>query len=259
MRSLGRRWTRQQATSPVVARLQVLLDDGLVILTVDEVLADSVVCVIENTSEIGERKGVNLPGIVTDLPPMSEKDREDIRFGMEHDIDMVAASFVRNAEGVREIRTYLESCHQQYSPAPAETPLPLIIAKIESTEALDNLHEIIEEADGVMVARGDLGVEVPLEEVALWQKEIVAACVAVGKPVVVATQMLETMQKNPRPTRAEVADVTNAVLDEADAVMLSGESANGKYPVLSVSTQVPSKATVYGKHGRCGENVVRMW
>jgi len=214
----------------------VLLDDGLISLRVKDVRPDgSVACEVLNTSEIGERKGVNLPGIITDLPPLSEKDKEDIRFGIEHDIDMVAASFVRNAQGVHDIRSHIAECHATYA-APG-TPLPLIISKVESTEALDNLPEIIEASDGIMVARGDLGVEVPLHQVTTWQKEMVALCVAAGKPVVVATQMLESMQSNPRPTRAEVADVTNAVIEGADAVMLSGESANGKYPDASVATQ----------------------
>mmetsp|Transcript_34010 Transcript_34010/g.56313 ORF Transcript_34010/g.56313 Transcript_34010/m.56313 type:complete len:510 (-) Transcript_34010:159-1688(-) len=230
------------AYPPLAEKLQpgakVLLDDGLISLRVIESNANGTVLTeVLNTSEIGERKGVNLPGIITGLPPLSEKDQEDIRFGIEHDIDMVAASFVRSGEGVREIRKHIAACHAQYAAQPEITPQPLIISKIESTEALDNLEEIVAESDGIMVARGDLGVEIPIEQVVTWQKEIVALCVALGKPVVVATQMLESMQANPRPTRAEVADVTNAVLEQADAVMLSGESANGKYPDVSVAMQ----------------------
>ena len=216
----------------------VLLDDGLISLEVVSTGAGAVETTVLNSSEIGERKGVNLPGVITGLPAMSPKDIEDIRFGIEHDIDMVAASFVRNAEGVHQIREHIHACHEQYHGTKGlETPPPLIISKIESTESLDNLGEIIEASDGIMVARGDLGVEVPLEQVVNWQKDMVAMCMAAGKPVVVATQMLETMQKNPRPTRAEVSDVTNAVLELADAVMLSGESANGQYPTESVATQ----------------------
>ncbi len=215
---------------------RVLLDDGLVSLRVVEIdPSGDVVCEVLNTSAIGERKGVNLPGVVTGLPALSEKDKEDIRFGIEHDIDMVAASFVRSAEGVRQIRDYIGVCHTLY--ADKATPPPLVISKIETTEALDNLEEIVEASDGIMVARGDLGVEVPLETVATLQKTMVNLCAAHGKPVIVATQMLDTMQSNPRPTRAEVADVTNAVMDGADAVMLSGESANGKYPVESIEMQ----------------------
>jgi pyruvate kinase len=151
----------------------VLLDDGLVSLRVVAVQPNrDVRCQILNTSAIGERKGVNLPGIVTDLPPLSDKDKEDIRFGIEHDIDAVAASFVRNAEGVRAIRAHIAECHARYAPDPASPP-PLIISKIESTEALVNLEEIIAESDGLMVARGDLGVEVPIEEVVTWQKIMV--------------------------------------------------------------------------------------
>ena len=228
----------------------VLLDDGLISLSVTSVdaAAGAVETEVQNSSEIGERKGVNLPGVVTGLPAMSDKDLEDIRFGIEHDIDMIAASFVRNAEGVHEIRQHVLECHERYHGEHEETtPPPLIISKIESTEALDNLPEIIEASDGIMVARGDLGVEIDLAEVVTWQKDMVAMAVAAGKPVVVATQMLETMQKNPRPTRAEVADVTNAVLDGADAVMLSGESANGKYPVESVDVQVCARV-----HARAG-------
>ena len=217
---------------------KILLDDGLISLEVVGTNGGSVQTTVLNSSEIGERKGVNLPGVVTGLPAMSPKDIEDIRFGIEYDIDMVAASFVRNAEGVHEIRQHILECHEQYAGEDAfETPPPLIISKIESTEALDNLAEIIDASDGIMVARGDLGVEIPLQNVVTWQKDMVALCLAAGKPVVVATQMLETMQKNPRPSRAEVADVTNAVLDGADAVMLSGESANGQYPVESVAMQ----------------------
>jgi len=217
---------------------KVLLDDGLVSLVVKAVGPSGVETEILNSSEIGERKGVNLPGIATGLPAMSEKDLEDIRFGIEHDIDMIAASFVRNAAGVHEIREHVYECHEKYAGDEFfMTPPPLIISKIESTEALENLAEIIGASDGIMVARGDLGVEVPLDQVVTWQKDMVAMCIAAGKPVIVATQMLETMQKNPRPSRAEVADVTNAVLDGADCVMLSGESANGSYPIESVTTQ----------------------
>jgi pyruvate kinase len=216
----------------------VLLDDGLISMVVTKQNDDgSVDCEIINTAEIGERKGVNLPGVITGLPPLSDKDKSDIAFGIENDIDCVAASFVRSAEGVANIRDYIAECHKKYCPDPENTPPPMIISKVETTEALDNLQEIIDASDGVMVARGDLGVEVDIWQVTTWQKEMVRMCVEAGKPVVVATQMLESMQKNPRPTRAEVSDVTNAVLEQADAVMLSGESANGQYPDDSVGMQ----------------------
>jgi pyruvate kinase len=228
----------EKLTEKLTVGTKVLLDDGLISLTVKEALGDGkVACEIVNSSEIGERKGVNLPGVITDLPPLSEKDKADIAFGIEHDIDCVAASFVRSAAGVEEIRSYIAECHKKSCPDPENTPPPMIISKIETTEALDNLEEIVEASDGIMVARGDLGVEVDIWQVTTWQKELVKLCVEKGKPVVVATQMLESMQKNPRPTRAEVADVTNAVLELADAVMLSGESANGQYPDTSVGMQ----------------------
>lgn len=217
----------------------VLLDDGAITLRVVEVLHDQAVrCTVENTGMIGERKGVNLPGIALELPAMSEKDEADIKFGVEHGIDIVAASFVHDGHGVVQIRRYVEQCVAEVGGeryAGGETPL--IVAKIESFEALRNLDEIIDSSDGIMIARGDLGVEVPLVQVCQRQKEIVDSCRVAGKPCIVATQMLDSMAGNPRPTRAEVADVTNAVIERADAVMLSGESANGEYPVLSVQTQ----------------------
>ena len=217
----------------VSAGSKVLLDDGEIILEVSKVSGDDVHCVAENTGELGSRKGVNLPGSVVDLPAMADKDLKDLTYGLSHDMDYIAASFVRSAEGVREIREFAaEVVRAKFGPS---HPVPLIISKIESQQALDNFDEILDESDAIMVARGDLGVEVPLQTVALWQKKIVQACNAAGKPVVVATQMLESMQKNPRATRAEVSDVTNAILDGADCVMLSGESANGQYPVESVA------------------------
>lgn len=211
---------------------KVLLDDGAIILEVKAISGGEVHCVAENTGELGARKGVNLPGSVVDLPAMAPKDRKDLAYGLAHDMDYIAASFVRTAEGVREIREYAaEVVREKFGP---EHPIPLIVSKIESQEALDNWDEILDESDAIMVARGDLGVEVPLQTVAIWQKKIVADCNAAGKPVIVATQMLESMQKNPRATRAEVADVTNALIDGTDCVMLSGESANGQYPVEAV-------------------------
>ena len=221
----------------LVVGTKVLLDDGLISMVVTKNDGSTVECEIQNSSEIGERKGVNLPGVITGLPPLSEKDKSDIAFGIENDIDCVAASFVRSAEGVENIRAYIAECHQKSCKDPNNTPMPLIISKVETTEALDNLQEIVDSSDGIMVARGDLGVEVDIWQVTTWQKEMVRMCVESGKPVIVATQILESMQKNPRPTRAEVSDVTNAVLEQADAVMLSGESANGQYPDGAVSMQ----------------------
>jgi len=211
---------------------KILLDDGLVGLEVKSIGGDFVECEILNTGLLGERKGVNLPGAIVELPALTEKDMADIEFGIKNDIDFIAASFVRKAADVAEIEDFVKKIHSQHWP---EThPLPGIISKIETQEALQNFNGIMEKSYGIMVARGDLGVEIPFENVALAQKEMIYRCNKMGKPVIVATQMLESMQGNPRPTRAEVSDVTNAVLDGADAVMLSGESANGNYPLESV-------------------------
>lgn len=216
---------------------KVLLDDGAVILTVkvveDKEYHGHVICTVDNSGDLRSRAGVNLPGAVTDLPAMSSKDKIDIKYGMTKDIDYIAASFIQSAANVREIKHYVKECAEELG-WEAGYPLPLIISKIESATALTNFDEILDESDGIMVARGDLGVEIPIHQVTNAQKEMVAACNAVGKPVIVATQMLESMAKNPRPTRAEVSDVTNAVYDGADAVMTSGETAKGKYPVETV-------------------------
>eukprot|EP00526_Cylindrotheca_closterium_P005679 CAMPEP_0113635400 /NCGR_PEP_ID=MMETSP0017_2-20120614/18455_1 /TAXON_ID=2856 /ORGANISM="Cylindrotheca closterium" /LENGTH=568 /DNA_ID=CAMNT_0000546183 /DNA_START=31 /DNA_END=1737 /DNA_ORIENTATION=- /assembly_acc=CAM_ASM_000147 len=243
--------------------MKVLLDDGAVILTVTEVAAGEngpVTCSIDNSGELRSRAGVNLPMAETDLPAMSDKDKKDIKYGLEIDVDYVAASFIQSAEGVREIRTYMEQCAGELE-WEKDRPLPLIISKIESASALNHFDEILEESDGIMVARGDLGVEIPIQQVTNAQKEMIAACNAVGKPVIVATQMLESMAKNPRPTRAEVSDVTNAVYDGADAVMTSGETAKGKYPsetiqmmndiILSAESYVSSGSlgSLYVQHG----------
>jgi len=220
---------------------KVLLDDGAIILTVttvhdndDDNTSSSepshITCTIDNTGELRSRAGVNLPGAETDLPAMSQKDRIDILYGMTKDVDYIAPSFVQSAQHVREIREYVQQCANELN----IEVIPLIISKIESMSALKHFDEILKESDGIMVARGDLGVEIPIQQVTNAQKEMVAACNRAGKPVIVATQMLESMAKNPRPTRAEVSDVTNAVYDGADAVMTSGETAKGKYPVETV-------------------------
>lgn len=216
---------------------KVLLDDGAVSLTVamvDVEESGTVHCTIDNSGTLRSRAGVNLPGGKLTLPALSDKDKRDVRFGLTHDIDYIAASFIQDAAGVTQIQDFV---HQSLIDLGLEdrTP-PLIIAKIESTEALNNFEKILAVADGIMVARGDLGVEIPIYDVTIAQKKIVSACNAVGKPVIVATQMLETMANNPRPTRAEVSDVTNAVSDGADCVMLSGETAKGLYPVETVRT-----------------------
>lgn len=215
----------------------VLLADGLIRLTVVAVEASGDVrCVINNTEELGNRKGVNLPGLIVDLPALSEKDKRDLDFGVQHDIDFIAASFIRKASDVHEIRAFVDQCIEKYWPEGYIAPK--IISKVENLEGVQNFDEILEASDGIMVARGDLGVEVPLQKVLTYQKQMVSKCNAIGKPVIVATQMLESMTNNPRPTRAEVSDVGNAVLDGADCVMLSGESAQGKYPIESVATMM---------------------
>lgn len=218
---------------------KILLDDGAVILTVSKVTGkdkvDGIVeCTIDNSGELRSRAGVNVPGVETDLPAITEKDKNDIRYGLTKDIDYIAASFIQNAEGVRQIKRFVRDTMMEDLHMDKTAPAPLIISKIESVAALRNFDEILKESDGIMVARGDLGVEIPIQQVTSAQKEMMSACIAAGKPVIVATQMLESMAKNPRPTRAEVADVTNAVYDGADCVMLSGESAKGKYPVDTV-------------------------
>ena len=215
--------------------MHVLLDDGAITLTVQSIHGEKVICTVDNTGDLRSRAGVNLPFADTsDLPAMSDKDKADIRYGMQAaDIDFVAASFVQTADGVKQIRGHIAECARELK---WTKPLPLIISKIETSLALKNFDAILEVSDAIMVARGDLGVEIPLSQVTNAQKEMVAACNAVGKPVIVATQMLESMTKSPRPTRAEVSDVTNAVYDGCDATMTSGETAKGKYPDTTVRT-----------------------
>ncbi|MBB6695115.1 pyruvate kinase [Cohnella xylanilytica] len=205
----------------------ILIDDGLIQLTVESVTEKTVVCRIVSGGTIKPNKGVNLPGIRTTLPGVTERDVRHIAFGVEQGIDIIAASFVRRAEDILQIRALLEEQNAGHIQ---------IISKIENEEGVDNLDAIIEASDGIMVARGDLGVEIPVEDVPMIQREMIEKCNLAGKPVIVATHMLDSMQVNPRPTRAEVSDTANAVLQGADSIMLSGESAAGKYPVESVAT-----------------------
>ncbi|QLL77884.1 pyruvate kinase [Ligilactobacillus saerimneri] len=207
----------------------VLFDDGLLDMQVeekDEANRELVVKVL-NEGTLGSRKGVNAPGVSINLPGITEKDSSDIRFGLDNEINYISASFVRKPQDVLDIRELLEEKHMEHVQ---------IFPKIESQEGINNFDEIIKVSDGLMIARGDMGVEIPTENVPLVQKELIRKCNAVGKPVITATQMLDSMQENPRPTRAEASDVANAVWDGTDATMLSGESANGDYPVKSVAT-----------------------
>lgn len=204
----------------------ILIDDGLIGLEVEAVKGVEIFCKVTNGGELGERKGVNVPGVPIQLPSITDKDIEDIKFGIAEDFDFVAASFVRSADAVRQIRAIIDEAGSQMK----------IISKIESQEALDNIDAIIEASDGIMLARGDLGVEIEAKRIPQLQKEIIHKCNYHGKVVITATQMLDSMIRNPRPTRAEVTDVANAVYNGTDAVMLSGESANGKYPVEAAKT-----------------------
>ncbi|MGN7760852.1 pyruvate kinase [Paenibacillus sp. 22594] len=205
----------------------ILIDDGLIGLTVVDVQGTEIKTRIVNGGTIKSKKGVNVPGVAISLPGITEKDTNDIIFGIEQDIDFIAASFVRKASDVLEIRALLEKHNASHIQ---------IISKIENQQGVDNLDEILEVSDGLMVARGDLGVEIPAEDVPLAQKLMIQKCNIAGKPVITATQMLDSMQRNPRPTRAEASDVANAIFDGTDAIMLSGETAAGKYPVESVLT-----------------------
>ena len=206
----------------------ILIDDGLVGLEVDEIIGGTdIVCTVQNSGIVKNHKGVNLPGVKINLPALTEKDISDIIFGVENDIDYIAASFIRKAVDVLSIREILEKKNAQHIQ---------IISKIENQEGMDNLDAIIEVSDGIMVARGDLGIEIPTEEIPLAQKEMIRKCNLVGKPVITATQMLDSMMRNPRPTRAEVTDIANAIFDGTDAIMLSGETAAGKYPIESIRT-----------------------
>lgn len=206
----------------------ILLDDGLVELQVKEINKDKgeVKCDILNTGELKNKKGVNLPGVKVNLPGITDKDADDIRFGIKENVDFIAASFVRRPSDVLDIRQILEEEKAEIT----------IFPKIENQEGIDNIEEILEVSDGLMVARGDMGVEIPPESVPMVQKDLIRKCNKLGKPVITATQMLDSMQRNPRATRAEASDVANAIYDGTDAVMLSGETAAGQYPEEAVKT-----------------------
>ncbi len=220
--------TYKDLPSDVTKGDKILIDDGLIELEVLNVSENkNIKCIVKNGGTIKNKKGVNVPGVKINLPAITEKDISDIEFGIKNGIDFIAASFIRKAEDVYEIRRILEKNNADYIQ---------IISKIENQEGVENIDEIIEVSDSIMVARGDLGVEIPTEEVPLAQKMMIKKCNKVGKPVITATQMLDSMIRNPRPTRAEVTDVANAIYDGTDAIMLSGETAAGKYPIEAVKT-----------------------
>ena len=226
----------------VVPGARILVDDGALEFEVVEIVEKDVVCKALNTARLGSRKTVNVPGLKLNLPALSPKDIDDITKGVKAGFDFIAASFVRRASDVQEIRSLLDANGGKDVH---------IIAKIESQEGIDNFEEILELADGIMVARGDMGVEIPMEQVPVVQKHFIKRCNEVGKPVITATQMLESMQSNPRPTRAEVSDVANAVYDRTSCIMLSGECAMGKYPVVCVETMVKISKNI--------ENTINYW
>ena len=206
---------------------KILIDDGLIELKVSGIESNDIHCEIIHGGTVSNRKGVNVPNVAVSLPFVSERDREDLLFGIKNGFDFVAASFVRDAECVRDIRTILEQNEASHIK---------IISKIENRDGVNNIDEIIRVSDGIMVARGDMGVEIPFEELPEIQKQIIKKCYLAGKPVITATQMLESMIKNPRPTRAEITDVANAIYDGTSAIMLSGETSIGKYPVETLKT-----------------------
>ncbi len=221
--------TYEDMPKDVVPGNTILIDDGLIALEVMEVQETDVVCRVVNGGELGQQKGINMPNVKVNLPAITEKDRDDILFGISQGIDFIAASFVRTSAAIDEIKAILrENGGEKIG----------VIAKIENAEGVDNIDEIIKASDGVMVARGDLGVEIPPQEVPHVQKTIIQKCNRQYKPVITATQMLDSMIRNPRPTRAEVTDVANAIYDGTDAIMLSGETAMGKYPVEALKMMV---------------------
>ncbi len=213
----------------VIPGQEILIDDGLVAMRVREIQGFDIICEVENGGTLSANKSINIPGARIQLPALTEKDVADIRFGVENDFDFIAASFVRRPADVEAVRQVLHDCGGDQVK---------IIAKIENQEGIDNLDGILEAADGVMVARGDLGVEIPAAKVPALQKQMIRKGLQAGKPVITATQMLDSMMRNPRPTRAEVSDVANAVYDGTSCVMLSGETAGGKYPVEALAAML---------------------
>ena len=220
----------------------ILIDDGVLELRVEKIDGRDILCAVINGGILSPNKSINIPGTRISLPSLTEQDKKDIRFAAENDFDYIAASFVRRASDLEDVRACLCECGGGNIS---------VIAKIENSEGVSNMDEIIESADGVMVARGDLGVEIPAHEVPVVQRQIVSKCTAAGKPVIVATQMLDSMIRSPRPTRAEISDVANAVFELAGCVMLSGETASGKYPAESLRVMVDTL--------EAAENSMKYW
>ncbi len=219
--------TYQDLVKDVKSGDAILIDDGLIELEVNQVTEQDIYCTVKNGGFVSNKKGINVPGVSLNMPFISEKDYDDIVFGIQEGFDFIAASFTRSADDILEIRKILEerNCHHIK-----------IIAKIENLQGVENIDEILRVSDGIMIARGDMGVEIPLEEVPVIQKKLILKSLEIGKPVITATQMLDSMMKNPRPTRAETSDVSNAIYQGTGAIMLSGETASGQYPVEAVKT-----------------------
>lgn len=230
---------------------RILIDDGLVALEVIEINPHRVKCTVLNSGTVSDHKGINLPGIKTQFPALTEKDMEDLKFGVDMGVDIIAASFIRKADDVLEVRKALRTLGADDI---------ILMSKIENEEGVDNVEDIIKYSDGIMVARGDMGVEIPLEKVPLAQKEIIEMCNKHGKPVVTATQMLDSMIRFPRPTRAEVSDVANAIYDGTDCIMLSGETANGKYPIEAIKTmhRIAEESESKIRHEKVFDNIMAM-
>ena len=224
----------------------ILIDDGELELQVIEKNADYLLCEVQNEASLGSRKSVNVPGVRINLPSLTQKDKDNIKYAIERDLDFIAHSFVRNKQDILDIREILDAYGSDIK----------VIAKIENQEGVDNIDEILTVADGVMVARGDLGIEVPQEKIPGIQRLLIKKCVLAKKPVIVATQMLHTMIKHPRPTRAEVTDIANAIYYRTDAIMLSGETAYGKYPVEAVQTM--TKVAAQAEKDKLSDNDIRI-
>jgi pyruvate kinase len=229
----------------------IKIDDGLIVTYVQKIVGSKVYVRVHNSAKLGQKKGVNLPGVKVELETfLSDRDRADVLFGVEHDVDFIAVSFTRKKQDILDVREAIDEATSSSSTPPqsqAQQRRTMLIAKIESDEGLANFDGILEASDGIMVARGDLGVEVAIEEVCMAQKTMIYKCNMASKPVITATQMLQSMTVNPRPTRAESTDVANAVFDGSDCVMLSGETANGKYPIkaVQVMSRICSKAEMF--------------